>query len=150
MTISAAPAASGVKTLWLSTLTTTTKVRKNAPIVSTAYLRISVVHGSAAATATDSCSLAMTSAICFLLEYQVLHSTIARLQVHRHPGQRSVTPLVNRATRIPANCNHAGGPLFVHAEMKCGERLGIQMDFTRRGGCHHGEPPYSYPASRTR
>src|ERR1700748_1336426 len=80
MTISAAPAASGVKTLWLSTLTTTTKVRKNAPIVSTAYLRISVVHGSAAATATDSCSLAMTSAICFLLGYQVLDSTIARLQ----------------------------------------------------------------------
>src|ERR1700748_3642645 len=78
MTISAAPAASGVKTLWLSTLTTTTKVRKNAPIVSTAYLRISVVHGSAAATATGSCWLAMTSAICFLLEYQVLYSTIAR------------------------------------------------------------------------
>src|ERR1700722_10805861 len=80
MTIRVAPAANGVNTLWLSTLTTTTKVRKNAPIASTAYLRTSVVHGSAAATATGSCWLVMTSAICFLLEYQVLYSTMARLQ----------------------------------------------------------------------
>src|ERR1700754_3970478 len=65
MTISVAPAASGVKTLWLSTLTTTTKVRKNAPIPSTVYLRISVAHSGVAASATDSCWLVMTSAIWF-------------------------------------------------------------------------------------
>ena len=54
MTIRAAPAASGVNTLPLSTLTATTKVRKNAPIASTAYFRTCVAHSGAAATATDS------------------------------------------------------------------------------------------------
>jgi hypothetical protein len=63
MTIRVAPAASGVNTLWLSTLTTTTNVRKNAPIASTAYLRISVAHAGTAATATDSGWLVMTSGI---------------------------------------------------------------------------------------
>src|ERR1700757_4100909 len=65
MTIRAAPAASGVNTLWLSTLITTTNVRKNAPIVSTVYLRISVAH-MGTGIATDSGWLVMTSsAICF-------------------------------------------------------------------------------------
>ena len=40
MTIRIAPAASGVNTLPLSTATPTTKVRKNAPIASTAYFRV--------------------------------------------------------------------------------------------------------------
>jgi hypothetical protein len=65
MTISIAPAASGVNTLWLSTLATTAKVRKNDPIASTAYLRISIVHGGAVATATDSGWRVTTSAIFF-------------------------------------------------------------------------------------
>src|ERR1700749_4899090 len=62
MTMSLAPAASGVNTLWLSTATPTTKVRKNAPIASTAYFRVATPHWGAG-TAIDSRSLVMTSAI---------------------------------------------------------------------------------------
>src|ERR1700742_1239693 len=112
MTIRAAPAASGVNTLWLSTLTTTTKVRKNAPIASTAYLRISVVRGGAAANATDSCWLVMTSAICFLLEYQGALLNDCAPTFHCHPCQRLLILPANGTNRIPANCNQAGVELF--------------------------------------
>src|SRR6266478_3298068 len=64
MTINIAPAASGTNTLPLSAATPTAKVRKNAPIASTAYFRVATPHWGAG-NATDSCSLVMTSAICF-------------------------------------------------------------------------------------
>src|SRR6266699_61459 len=62
MTISIAPAASGTNTLPLNAATPTAKVRKNAPIASTAYFRVATPH-SGAGTAIDSGSLVMTSAI---------------------------------------------------------------------------------------
>src|SRR3981081_4678498 len=79
ITMRTAPAASGVKVLWLSTLAATVKTRKNVPIASTAYFRLSAPSWGAAvyfrlaathagvADATDSRWLVTTSAICFLL-----------------------------------------------------------------------------------
>ena len=65
MTINIAPAASGTNTLPLSAATPTAKVRKNAPIASTAYFLVATPHWGAAATATDCGWLVMTSAIFF-------------------------------------------------------------------------------------
>jgi hypothetical protein len=48
----------------MSTLTTTTKVRKNDPIASTAYLRISVAQTGTAAIAAGFGSLVTVSVIC--------------------------------------------------------------------------------------
>src|ERR1700761_665799 len=121
MTIRAAPAASGVNTLWLSTLTTTTKVRKNAPIASTAYLRISVVHGDAAATATDSCWLVMTSAICFLLEYRVPYSTIARLRFAGILASGRLSPRLTELAKFWLAAT-ALTTRFVDTEMECVEK----------------------------
>src|ERR1039457_6455709 len=79
----AAPAASGVNVLWLNPLAATVKTRKNVPIASTAYFRLSAPSWGAAvyfrlaathagtATATDPRSLVTTSAICFLLVHGV-------------------------------------------------------------------------------
>src|SRR5882757_7963204 len=111
MTIRAAPAASGVNTLPLSTLTATTKVRKNAPIASTAYLRTCTAH-SGAATTTDFGSLVMTFAICFLLEFAEVYSTIPRMPSRRHRRQRPFIPPGNRTRRIPASCNMLVTQLF--------------------------------------
>src|SRR5712691_859310 len=116
MTINIAPAASGVNTLPLSTATPTTKVRKNAPIDSTAYFRVATPHWGAAATATDFGSLVMTFAICFLLEFAAMYSTIPRTPSRRHHGQRPFIPPANRTHRIPASCNYPGDPAFTQAE----------------------------------
>src|SRR5579864_6550651 len=128
MTIRVAPAASGVNTLPPSTLTATTKVRKNAPIASTVYFRVATPHWEGAATATDFGWPVMTSAICFLLEFQVVHSTIPRMRSRRHRGQRPFIPPANRTHRIPASCNHAGDQPFC----AYGDELAVITDQTRR------------------